>query len=44
MEIIENLDDVARHADGLATLDPRFADALAQTGPLPLRRSADGGR
>lgn len=34
--------DVAEGAAWLATLDPRFASALQQTGPLPLRLRADG--
>ena len=29
-------------ADWLAKTEPRFAEALAQTGPLPLRRQEDG--
>ncbi len=33
---------VAEGAAWLADLDPRFADALAQTGPLPLRLRKDG--
>lgn len=35
---------VAEGADWLAAREPRFAQALALTGPLPLRRSADGFR
>ena len=33
---------VAEGAEYLAAADPRFAAALCQTGPLPLRRRADG--
>ncbi|NUB43011.1 DNA-3-methyladenine glycosylase 2 family protein [Fertoebacter nigrum] len=33
---------VAEGAAWLAAREPRFADALALTGPLPLRRRADG--
>ena len=33
---------VAEGAAWLAKTDPRFADALAQTGPLPLRLKPDG--
>lgn len=40
--IIETDADVAEGAAWLAALDPRFAAALAQTGPLPLRRRDDG--
>ena len=40
--IIETLDDVAEGAAHLAAIEPRFAQALALTGPLPLRRRADG--
>jgi DNA-3-methyladenine glycosylase II len=40
--IIETLDDVAEGAAFLAGIEPRFAEALALTGPLPLRRRADG--
>lgn len=40
--IIETLDDVAEGAAHLAAVEPRFAWALEQTGPLPLRRRADG--
>jgi len=40
--IIETPDCVAEGADFLAQLDPRFAEALQQTGLLPLRRRADG--
>jgi DNA-3-methyladenine glycosylase II len=34
--------DVAEGAEHLARIEPRFAHALACTGPLPLRRRADG--
>jgi DNA-3-methyladenine glycosylase II len=40
--IIQSLDCVAEGADWLARTEPRFAHALALTGPLPLRRQADG--
>ncbi|MCR8828060.1 DNA-3-methyladenine glycosylase family protein [Pseudosulfitobacter koreensis] len=40
--IIETDADVAEGAAWLAASDPRIAQALAQTGPLPLRRRADG--
>jgi len=40
--IILGSDCVAEGAAFLATLDPRFAEALAITGPLPLRRRPDG--
>jgi DNA-3-methyladenine glycosylase II len=40
--IIETPACVAEGADWLAALDPRFARALELTGPLPLRRRADG--
>ncbi len=40
--IIETPEDVAEGAAWLAALDPRFARALEETGPLPLRRRADG--
>lgn len=33
---------VAEGADWLARTEPRFAAALAETGPLPLRRNHDG--
>lgn len=33
---------IAEGADWLAQRDPRFGAALAQTGPLPLRRQPDG--
>ncbi|PRX38108.1 DNA-3-methyladenine glycosylase II [Meinhardsimonia xiamenensis] len=40
--IIETPDCVAEGAAWLAACEPRFAHALALTGPLPLRRRADG--
>ena len=40
--IIETLDCVAEGADYLAATHPKFAHALALTGPLPLRRRKDG--
>ena len=40
--IIQTEACVAEGAAWLAARDPRFAAALALTGPLPLRRSADG--
>ena len=40
--IIETAECVAEGAAWLATRDARFAAALALTGPLPLRRQADG--
>jgi len=40
--IIEDLDCVAEGAAWLANACPRMAYALDQTGPLPLRRRADG--
>ncbi|MDF0602640.1 DNA-3-methyladenine glycosylase 2 family protein [Psychromarinibacter sp. C21-152] len=40
--IIETPDCVAEGAAYLAAREPRFAHALEQTGPLPLRRKADG--
>jgi DNA-3-methyladenine glycosylase II len=40
--IIETDADVAEGAAHLARIEPRFARALALTGPLPLRRRADG--
>jgi DNA-3-methyladenine glycosylase II len=40
--IIETEACVAEGAAWLATREPRFAEALALTGPLPLRRRADG--
>jgi DNA-3-methyladenine glycosylase II len=40
--IIETEADVAEGAAWLAAAEPRFARALEATGPLPLRRRADG--
>ena len=40
--IIETAACVAEGAAWLAAVEPRFATALALTGPLPLRRQADG--
>lgn len=40
--IITTADCVAEGAAWLAGQDPRFAKALAETGPLPLRRRDDG--
>lgn len=40
--IIETPDCVAEGAAWLAKAEPRFAKALALTGPLPLRRRPDG--
>ena len=40
--IIESADCVAEGVAWLCTQDPRFAQAYAQTGPLPLRRKPDG--
>ena len=40
--IIETADCVAEGAAWLAAQDARFAEALALTGPLPLRRREDG--
>ncbi len=40
--IIETDADVAEGAAWLAAHEPRFAKAFALTGPLPLRRKADG--
>lgn len=40
--IITSLDCVAEGAEWLATKEPRFAQALALTGPLPLRRREGG--
>jgi DNA-3-methyladenine glycosylase II len=40
--LIESLDCVAEGAAWLAAREPRFAHAMALTGPLPLRRHADG--
>ena len=41
-KIIETPDCVAEEAAWLANHEPRFAHALALTGPLPLRRKPDG--
>lgn len=40
--IIETSDCVAEGAAYLASVEPRFAEALVLTGPLPLRRRKDG--
>ncbi len=40
--IIHSLDCVAEGAEWLAASQPRFAHALGQIGPLPLRRQPDG--
>ncbi|MCB1375741.1 MAG: DNA-3-methyladenine glycosylase 2 family protein [Rhodobacteraceae bacterium] len=40
--IIETAEDVAEGAAWLARAEPRFAEALVLTGPLPLRRRPDG--
>ncbi len=40
--IIETLECVAEGADWLAAAEPRFAYAMTQIGPLPLRRQPDG--
>ena len=40
--IIQGPDCVAEGAAWLALREPRFAAALAEVGPLPLRRQADG--
>ena len=40
--IIETLDCVAEGAEWLARAEPRFAHALREVGPLPLRRQPDG--
>lgn len=40
--IIHSLDCVAEGAAWLTTREPRFAHALSLSGPLPLRRQADG--
>ncbi|RMF35883.1 MAG: DNA-3-methyladenine glycosylase 2 family protein [Alphaproteobacteria bacterium] len=40
--VIECSDDVAEGAAWLAAREPRFARALEETGPLPLRRREDG--
>lgn len=42
MRIISSEADVAEGAAHLARIEPRFAHALQQTGPLPLRRRKDG--
>ena len=42
MRRIHTLDDVAEGSAWLAAHEPRFAQALELTGPLPLRRSKDG--
>ncbi|PZX11124.1 DNA-3-methyladenine glycosylase II [Celeribacter halophilus] len=42
MRIIASDADVAEGAAHLARIEPRFAHALRQTGPLPLRRRKDG--
>ncbi|MEM9392371.1 MAG: DNA-3-methyladenine glycosylase 2 family protein [Pseudomonadota bacterium] len=42
MRIIQSDACVAEGAAHLAACEPRFAVALAQTGPLPLRRRKDG--
>lgn len=40
--IIETIDCVAEGAEWLARAEPRFAQALREVGPLPLRRQPDG--
>jgi DNA-3-methyladenine glycosylase II len=40
--IIETAEDLAEGAAHLAAVEPRFAEALELTGPLPLRRRPDG--
>lgn len=40
--IIEGPDDLAEGAAWLVSREPRFALALAESGPLPLRRNAGG--
>jgi DNA-3-methyladenine glycosylase II len=40
--IIETAEDLAEGAAHLAIVEPRFAEALELTGPLPLRRRPDG--
>lgn len=40
--ILETAECIAEGAAWLAAREPRFAMALAQTGPLPLRRQPDG--
>ena len=42
--IIETDACVSEGAEWLASCDPRFANLLAETGPLPLRRGPDGFR
>lgn len=42
MRLIETSDCVAEGAQWLAGREPRFAHALHLTGPLPLRRQAEG--
>ncbi|WP_417255731.1 DNA-3-methyladenine glycosylase family protein [Celeribacter halophilus] len=42
MRIIASEADVAEGAAHLARIEPRFAHALQQAGPLPLRRRKDG--
>lgn len=42
MRTITETTCVAEGAEYLADLEPRFAYALSQTGPLPLRRKTDG--
>ena len=42
MRIIESADDISEGAEWLASREPRFAHALEQVGPLPLRRRAGG--
>ncbi|MCC6006984.1 MAG: DNA-3-methyladenine glycosylase 2 family protein [Rhodobacteraceae bacterium] len=44
MRIIKTEADVAEGAEWLARTEPRFAEALRLTGPLPLRRREDGFR
>ncbi len=40
--IIRDAGDVAEGAEWLVALEPRFGEALALTGPLPLRRNEGG--
>lgn len=40
--LIQTSEDVARCAFELGQMEPRFAEALILTGPLPLRRRKDG--
>ncbi|MEL7212001.1 MAG: DNA-3-methyladenine glycosylase 2 family protein [Pseudomonadota bacterium] len=40
--VIQGHDCVAEGAEYLCRIEPRFADAYAQTGPLPLRLKSDG--